>query len=125
MSDLSQPSHGHKASATDSPWFWTMLFSTAAVVALVIIWPQYVKRQRRLEMQFQAQQEIARRRVEGELRARPAGSEGEAPPPAPGELIIPVWPLAVLAIAIAVISATMFWRGRRQRGNRAHRGGEP
>jgi hypothetical protein len=101
-----------------------MLFSTAAVVALVIIWPQYLKRQRRLEMQFQAQQEIVRRRAAGEPRARPAGSEGDAPPPAHGELIIPIWPLAVFALAVGVTSAVMFWRAQVLASRPSGRGGE-
>ena len=90
-----------------------MVFSAAGVVALVVIWPQYAKRQRRLEMQFQAQQEIARRQVAGEAKARGAGQEGDAPPPAAGELIIPIWPLVLAAAAVAVFSAAMYFRGTR------------
>jgi membrane protein implicated in regulation of membrane protease activity len=91
-----------------------MVFSVAAMVALVVIWPQYAKRQRRLEMQYQAQQEIARRQVAGEPKARGAGQEGDAPPPAAGELIIPLWPLLLVAAAVTCLSAAMVYRTTRR-----------
>jgi hypothetical protein len=100
--------------ASDSPWFWALLFSTGAFVALALIAPQYAQRQRRLEMQFQARREVTRRQMAGERVARAPGSEGEAPPPALGELIIPLWPLALAAASFTAVSAAMFWRDRRR-----------
>src|SRR5262245_23050233 len=81
---------------TDSPWFWVMLFSAMGLVALAVTAPKYASRQGRLELQYQAHQEAERRRVEGEDRAREPGQEGSSPPPARGELIIPLWPLAIV-----------------------------
>lgn len=97
---------------TDVPWFWVLVFSAAALVALVLIWPQYAKRQRRLEMQYQAHEEMTRRRVTGEARAREPGKEGDAPPPAVGELIIPLWPLLVVLVGVIGVSAHMLRRAR-------------
>ncbi len=96
----------------DSPWFWAMLFSAAGVVCLLVILPQYAKRQRRLEMQYYARQEIERRQVEGSNAARPQGQEGAAPPPAAGELIIPLWPLLVLFSGMMIVSSAMLWRSK-------------
>lgn len=97
----------------DSPWFWAMLFSAAGVVCLLVVLPQYTKRQRRLEMQYYARQEIERRQVEGTNAARPPGQEGSAPPPAAGELIISLWPLLVLFSLLLIVSSAMLWRNKR------------
>ncbi len=99
---------------TDSGWFWVLLFSAAALVFLLVITPQYRPRQRRLEMQYRAREEILRRRAEGEPLARPAGEEGEAAPPTENELIISLWPLGLLFGGAFVLSATMLWRVRRR-----------
>ena len=98
---------------TDSPWFWVMLFCAAGVVLLLVIWPQYSKRQRRLEMQFRAREEIVRRQAAGEPPARVLGREGSAAPPAEGELIIRLWPLLLLFSALFAVSTTMLVRARR------------
>jgi hypothetical protein len=113
MSESVRPSTA-KPSITDSPWFWVMLFCAFGVVFLLAIWPQYRARQRRLEMQFMAREEIVRRQAAGESSARAAGEEGDARPPTPGELIIPLWPLVLLLAALVAFSATMLWRSRRR-----------
>jgi hypothetical protein len=113
-----EPGVIRKTPITDSPWFWVAVFCAAGMMFLLVIWPRYAARQRRLEMQYLARQEIARRHAEGDSAARPPGQEGDAPPPAVGELIIPLWPLMVPLTALLVISAVILWRGRR-RANRA------
>jgi hypothetical protein len=90
-----------------------MLFSAGAVVVLLVMSPRYGPRQRRLEMQYQARQEILRRQAAGESAAREPGQEGDAPPPAAGELIIPLWPLAVLFAILLAVSAALLWRSQR------------
>jgi hypothetical protein len=113
MSESSLSPSQRRPSVTDSPWFWVVVFAAAGLVAIWIISGQYAKRQRRLEMQYQAAQEIARRQVMGEAKARPQGLEGEAPPPATGELIIPLWPLVVVFTLVLAGAATMLWREAR------------
>ena len=98
---------------TDSPWFWVMLFCAAGAAILLVMTPRYSKRQTRLEMQYYARQEIARRQVEGVDAASPPGKEGEAPPPAGDELLIPLWPLWSLLTIAFVVSALMLRRTRR------------
>jgi hypothetical protein len=64
-------------------------------------------------MQYHARQEIARRKVEGTSVSRDPGEEGSAAPPAAGELIIPLWPLAAACAALTVVSAICLWRDQR------------
>jgi hypothetical protein len=106
---------------SDSPWFWAMLFGAAGAIILLVAAPKYAKRQRGLEMQYYARQEIARRQVEGQAVAREPGQEGSAPPPEPGQLVIGLWPLVVVSTTLFAISATMLWRSRRALGEPARR----
>ena len=112
MSDPSGAPRG-KQSLTDSPWFWAMVFSAMGVVLLLAISPKYAKRQGRLELQYQAHQEIARRQVEGSSAMREPGEEGSAAPPGLGELIIPLRPLMLVFVVLFAISAGMLYRARR------------
>jgi hypothetical protein len=91
-----------------------MLFCAFGVVFLLAIWPRYSARQRRLEMQYRAREEILRRNAAGESPARPTGQEGDAPPPAAGDLIIPIWPLVLLLLVACAVSAAQLWRIRRR-----------
>lgn len=102
---------------TDSPWFWGMLFSCAALVALTLVTPKYAPRQRKLEMQYYAREEIVRRQAEGVAEARQPGLEGEAPPPTTDELIIPLWPLFGVAAAGLVVSSYFLWQSRLRSSN--------
>lgn len=90
-----------------------MLFSAAGLIVLVIVWPKYSARQGRLELQFRATQEATRRKVEGTPVAREPGEEGDAAPPAPGELIVKLWPISLALAALLIGSSTMFWRSQR------------
>jgi len=114
---------------TDSPWFWLLLFSAAGIACLLIIAPQYRPRQRRLEMQYRAREEIIRRQAAGEPTARTTGNEGDAPPPTTSELIIPLWPLVLACTLLMLLSSAMLWRVRSPKHvaqqNSTHSGGVP
>ena len=97
---------------TDSPWFWVAVFCAAGVMFLLAIWPQYAARQRRLEMQFRARQEILERQAAGETAARAPGDEGDAAPPPAGQLLIPLWPLVLVVATLCALAATLLWRTR-------------
>ncbi len=110
MSQPSDESRAPRLAWADSAWFWVMAFCVAGALALLVISPKYAARQRRLEMQYQARREIERRQHEGDSGPRERGEEGEAPPPAPGELIISLWPLLALFAVLGLVSAVMWWR---------------
>lgn len=97
---------------TDSPWFWLAVFSLGGIAAVLLIEQQYRPRQRRLEMQYRAQEEILRRQAAGEPAARGVGQEGDAPPPTERELIIPLWPLIGVCLLVFAASVSMIWRER-------------
>jgi hypothetical protein len=111
---MSQPSSTSpvRTPITDSPWFWLALFSVGGIAAVLLIEQQYRPRQRRLEMQYRAQEEILRRQAAGEPAARGVGQEGGAPPPTERELIIPLWPLIGVCLLVFAMSVYMIWRGR-------------
>jgi hypothetical protein len=90
-----------------------MLFCATGLVVLLAVWPKYSERQRRLELQYHARQEIARRRVEGEPAARKTGQEGDEAPPATGELMITLWPIALILALLLTFSVAMVRRSRR------------
>jgi hypothetical protein len=102
-----------RAPLAESPWFWAMLFSAFGLALLLSMAPRYNARQRRLEMQYLAHEEMARRRATGDNIARDAGQEGEAAPPASGELMIPLWPLVTAFALLLGVSGAMLWRSRR------------
>jgi hypothetical protein len=109
----SPPSSPATPRIVDSPWFWLMLFCAAAVAILIAMSPRYAARQRRLEMQYMAREEIVRRQAAGESAVREPGQEGDAPPPAPGELLVPLWPLALLLAVLFAVSGALLWRSQR------------
>jgi len=92
---------------TDSPWFWVLVFSLMGLGALVAIGGKYRERQSRLERQYQA-----RERARENALSDPARREYSSPE----ETLIPLWPLAVLLIAVGVGAGVMLWREYRGRG---------
>lgn len=126
MSESPHNSRADKPTMTESPWFWVMVFSAAGMMFLLAFSPKYAARQRQLEMQYYAREEITRRQVEGATAA--PGPARESPPPAPGELIIPLWPLMLLCAAICAVSAARVWRVARppaEAANSQGKGTEP
>lgn len=102
------------APLTDSPWFWVLAFSLMALLALAAISGKYGRRQSNDERKYQAAERIAA----GEKGAA-ASSEttGRRPYAMPGETLIPLWPLTLILIVIALIAAVMLWRGLRVLGD--------
>ena len=126
MSESLPSSRVERPGWSESPWFWVMIFSAAAALFLLGFSTKYAARQRRLEMQYYARQEITRRQVEG--TPTPADGPGEVAPPAPGELIIPIWPLVTLLALSSAVSAVLAWRSTRapnRSGGRGGKGAEP
>jgi len=106
--------------ATDSPWFWGLVFAVMGLVGIAMIAPKFARRQGQLERRFLGRQQAAierDRRAAGlppmdladaafepaDLGADAAGA-GEAAP------IVPLWTLAAAAAAVAVGSGVMLAR---------------
>ena len=97
---------------TDSPWFWTLLFSLMALVGLGLIAPKFDVRQRQIEGRFLGRQQAAEeraRRAAGltpvDLAEQARDREAVAP-----KRIVPLWTLATLAAVAASGSAVMLRR---------------
>lgn len=103
-----------KPPLTDSGWFWALLFSLMALLAIALIGPKWDWRQRQLEGRYLGRQQAAlerQRRAEGldpvDLADAAADREAVAP-----ERIVPAWTLTAVAAVAAVGSAAMLWRER-------------
>ena len=104
---------------TDSPWFWVLVFSLMALGALVAMGPKYSRRQTAIERNYQARERIAERigTNGGANKSRESDAPVERRELATAEnRLIPLWPLAVILIVVAVFSAIMLYRGRGRPG---------
>jgi hypothetical protein len=103
---------------TDSPWYWVLLFSLMALLALAVIGfsGKYGKRQAVIERQYQARERVAEkitRENNSPGGARIDQQESRRPFATPGEQLIPLWPLAVLLGIVATLAATVLLRASR------------
>lgn len=104
--------------ATDSPWFWGLLFAVTALVGIAAIAPKFDRRQRQVEGRFLGREEAAieRQRRAAGLPPTDLAESARAPDARPPDRIVPLWTLASLAAAAAVGSAAMLAReGARSR----------
>lgn len=100
---------------SDSGWFWALMFSVMALVAVGVIGPKWDWRQRQLEGRYLGREQAAverQRRTSGLDPVDLAETAVEREAVAPGR-IVPAWTLASLAAAAAAASAFMLWRERR------------
>jgi hypothetical protein len=94
-----------RTAATDSPWFWVLVFSVVGLIALASISGQYGKRQSRLERQYQARDRVV----------DPKFSEAERRDfSMPHATLVPIWPLAATLGAMALVAAFMLGREHRR-----------
>jgi hypothetical protein len=114
---------------TDSPWFWVLVFSGMALVALLAMGPKYGGRQSRIEQKYQARERILEQRAtpnrEGSTEVSPERMEeqGERRGFATAEnTLIPLWPLAVILSLLMVIAVVMLFRGRGRPGSLGEEG---
>jgi hypothetical protein len=99
-----------RAPITDSPWFWLLVFSSMALVALLAIGGKYGQRQARMERQYQARERVATG-ARGEQAAAVTEEGTERRPYAtPDATLIPIWPLKVVFAVLALVAAAMLFR---------------
>jgi hypothetical protein len=113
---------------TDSPWFWVMMFSLMALGALVAIGGKYGQRQSAIERQYQARERVAEQQAAGNNLTGIERSVAEDPArrefASPGSTLVPLWPLAVLLVFVALLAVVMLLRGpTSRRGDRCPRPG--
>jgi hypothetical protein len=84
--------------ATESPWFWVMLFSLAGLAALFTIGPKFERREQGIETKFHA-----RERGLGREAAEPPSDDAPAEVPQ-WEPIFTIGPIAAVLAAIAALS---------------------
>jgi hypothetical protein len=106
---------------TDSPWFWVLIFSLMALGALMAIGGKYGRRQSAIERQYQARERIAERPVAGNNSADAERNELQQASPrnfaSPDNTLIPLWPLAVLLVTVALFALVILYRGREGPGS--------
>jgi hypothetical protein len=90
--------------ATDSPWFWAFLFSTAALLALAVIAPKFAQRQAHIEREFQGRQRAAEN-----LNHR----EPSVGLSSPSQTLITLQPLFFALAAVTMVAWVVFWRKHR------------
>ncbi len=99
----------------ESPWFWLLVFSLMALVAVVLIGPKYMRRQARLEQKLEgrvrAQQPLETRPAEVQLGER-GGGEND---------IVTIAPLASFLGILAAV-AWFQWTRERARWLKHQRG---
>lgn len=101
--------------AVDSPWFWSCLFATMALVGLLLIAPKAEVRQRQIEGRFLGRQRAAierSRRAAGLDPVDLADAAVERDEAAPRR-IVPLWTLATIAATAAAASALALVREAR------------
>jgi len=105
---------------TDSPWFYVLAFSAMAMLALAVIGPKYGRRQSAMEQKYQARQRIADQHAARNNPGDESRNDEIAAPrrfATPDDTLVPLWPLAVVMLAIALFAFVMLLRGRRCPGS--------
>lgn len=101
---------------TDSPWYWLLVFSLFAILAIGAIGIKYGKRQSGIERQYQARERVAEKlaaanKTPGDTRI--VDQEARRPFAMPGNNLITLWPLVILLGLISMVAATMLFRASR------------
>jgi hypothetical protein len=113
-------------SLTDSPWFWVVIFSLMALGALAAIGGKYGRRQAVIERQYQVRTRVAEQQASANRSAADTRTNKQTPSrdfAAPGDTLIPLWPLAIVLVLVALFAGGMLVRGRGLR--RAQPSGRP
>jgi hypothetical protein len=87
-----------------------------ALLALLVIGPKYGRRQSAMERTYQARERIEEQRAARNnpgVEARNNELADRRPFATPGDTLVPLWPLAMVLLAIALFALVMLVRNRR------------
>lgn len=94
---------------TDSPWFWVMLFSLAALAGIATIGPKFERREQAIETKFHARERGLKR------EAAEAGGESEQADVPRFEPIFTVYPVMAVVGCVALVAFMQLIRIQRRR----------
>lgn len=95
------------APLAESPWFWVLLFSAAAIAALFAMDPKYGRRQLQLDRQYLARERAA----DPTFGPSPSSNNTEVAPDRE-DTRISLFPLRAVALAAVILSFSMLLRQR-------------
>ena len=91
-----------KKSITESPWYWVYLFSTAVLIAIVLLGPKIIERQTIDERNYQARQRTYQ---------QASGEQPDIPLSTNDNQLITLQPLIItFAIVLAVSWITLWYK---------------
>ncbi len=97
------------SSASESPWFWVLIFSLAALAAIATIGPKFERREEAIETKFHARERATGR----EAIERPTDDAAQDGPR--WEPIFTLGPIAAVVALIAVVAMVNLVRLHRRR----------
>ena len=98
-------------SVTETPWFWVMLFSLAALAAIATVGPKFERREEAIETKFHARERGLQREAATQEPAEPddkvAEVAGDAPAAKPWSPVFTLEPLMAVIGVLVVVSLFM------------------
>ena len=89
-----------KKSITDSPWYWVYLFSTAVLIAIVLLGPKIIERQTIDERNYQARQRTYQ---------QASGEQPDIPLSTNDNQLITLQPLIITFAIVLAVSWIILW----------------
>jgi hypothetical protein len=105
---------------SESPWFWVLIFSLIALGAVTAISGKYGRRQTVIERQYQARDRVSDVGAGENSQAIATRNDYQASRrdfASPGNQLVPLWPLTILLLMVAVLAAAMLAWCRRRPGS--------
>jgi hypothetical protein len=99
---------------TDSPWFWVMLFSLAALAGIATIGPKFERREQAIETKFHARERGLKREA-AEPATAAEGSDAAVAQEPHWEPIFSVGPIMAVVGAVALLAFVQLIRLQRRR----------
>jgi|TARA_B100000530_G_scaffold177190_1_gene112066 hypothetical protein len=89
-----------KKSITESPWYWVYLFSTAVLIAIVLLGPKIIERQTIDERNYQARQRTYQ---------QASGEQPDIPLSTNDNQLITLQPLIITFAIVLAVSWIILW----------------